>query len=109
MQRLPSEQSTIASKRVTLLILLNHVSSDSHCGFAFTPLKYDGINTTLKRGVDNAIVSNIRSAKISASYSFNIVLYNLFFLDDYICQPHKKKDRSTCFLFTPLKGEVLPL
>ncbi|CAN6555888.1 unnamed protein product [Malus baccata var. baccata] len=90
MRHLLSAQSTFASNQ---FILLHHLFYDSLCGFAFTPLKYDGVSTALKRSEDYAIVSDIMSTKISASYSLSFVFYNL----------------SPCFLFNPLKGEVLPL
>lgn len=77
-----SVQSTVASNQVPLLILFDQFFFDSHCGFAFTPLKYNGINTILKRIEDHAIVSSIMSAKISASYSLGFVFHNLFFFRD---------------------------
>ncbi|CAN6693559.1 unnamed protein product [Malus baccata var. baccata] len=108
MRHLLSAQSTFASDQ---FILLHHLFYDSLCGFAFTPLKYDGVSAALKRSEDYAIVSDIVSTKIGVSYSLSFVFYNLFFFRDhgYSRQPYKKKERSPCFLFNPLKGEVLPL
>ncbi|CAN6555891.1 unnamed protein product [Malus baccata var. baccata] len=107
MRHLLSAQSTFASDQ---FMLLHHLFCDSLCGFVFTSLKYDGVNAALKRSKDYAIVYDIMSTKISASYSLSFIFYNLFFFQDdgYILQRDKKKDRSPCFLFNILKGEVLP-
>ncbi|TQD87536.1 hypothetical protein C1H46_026953 [Malus baccata] len=109
MRHLLSAQSTFASDQ---FMLLDYLFSYSYRRFAFTPLKYDGVNAALKRSEDCAIVSDIVSTKIDVSYSLSFVFYNLFFFQDHGYsrrQPYKKKERSPCFLVNPLKGEVLPL
>ncbi|CAN6555886.1 unnamed protein product [Malus baccata var. baccata] len=59
----------------------------------------------------HAIVSEIRSTSLNVNYSLSFVFYNLFFFVDFSHRyPEcKRMNRSPCFLFNPLKGEVLPL
>ncbi|KAM5558982.1 hypothetical protein ABKV19_020570 [Rosa sericea] len=92
--------SSDAVDEVPQLLLLN-VAQDGDNGSLITisPSQiYDGNVLTKSR---HAIVSKIASCRYD--YNVGFVFCNLFFFKD------KKYDRGPCFLFNPLRGEVLML